>query len=208
MDLVENWAHLWLFPSGSVRWTFIQCDFSPDHNKVTLFLMKLTLWMYSHHGLRIASFFLQKQKSLYIWELVKTSLKLPKFLAVQYKWETKFSTAKHIGSRFWQWDSFMQKKTLSRWIFPSSGVTCWLMQLKSVYEMFGTALLGILNRGESGIVCVCSVPRWARWFTGQVRGEVLKMQASPRQSLGSKGSDTHAVSSHIMVVLRLQRFYS
>lgn len=39
------------FPSGPVRWAFIQCDFSPDHNKVALFLMKLTLWMYSHHGL-------------------------------------------------------------------------------------------------------------------------------------------------------------
>lgn len=157
-------------------------------------------------------FFLQKQKSLYSWELVKTSLKLPKFLAVQHKWETKFSTAKHIHTyicpRFWQWDSFMQKKTLSRWIFPCSGITRWVMSLKSIYEMFGTVLLGILNRGESGIVCVCGVPRWARWFAGQVRGEILKIQAFPSRSLGSKGSDKHAVSSHIMVALRLQRFYS
>lgn len=38
-----------------------------------------------------------------------------------------------------------------------------------------------------------------------MRGEVLQTKASSSQSLGSKGSDTHAGSSHIMVALKLQR---
>lgn len=55
--------------------------------------------------------------------------------------------------------------------------------------------------GKAGY-CVCCVPRWARWSAGQVRGEVLKTKVFSGQSLGSKGSDTRVIFSHIIVVLK------